>query len=49
MDGQRMTSNSLHPHRIGYEVFSHHGEEDMEGIITHIFINGRITFFFVTE
>lgn len=39
MDGQRMTSNSLHLHRIGYEVFSHHGEEDMEGIITHIFIN----------
>lgn len=36
MDGQRMTSNTLHLPRIGYDVFSHRGEEDMEGTITHI-------------
>lgn len=36
MDRQRMANNTLHLHNIGYEVFSHRGEEAMAGIITHI-------------
>lgn len=36
MDGQRMANNALHLHSIGYNFFSHSGEEDMAGIIVHI-------------
>lgn len=36
MDRQRTANNTLHLLSLGYEVFSHRGEEDMAEIITYV-------------